>query len=194
MPTRKNLLDVAGQLFAELGWRGTTTRRIAERAGVNEVTLFRNFGSKGSLLLEAVKCQAEHTMHAQLPAEPTDPRSELIAWATVQHKHLGERSSLIRTCLAEFEEHPELTPVASRGSERTMADLLRYLRLARAKGLIGPTGSLEVATQMLMNSIFLNAITRDVLPGHGLIAPDKVIDAYVEHTLRALGNPPGAAL
>ena len=34
MDIRSSLLEVTAQLFAEHGWRGTTTRRIAEAAGV----------------------------------------------------------------------------------------------------------------------------------------------------------------
>ncbi|MCA9723352.1 MAG: helix-turn-helix transcriptional regulator, partial [Gemmatimonadetes bacterium] len=34
MSTRDALLEVTARLFADHGWRGTTTRRIAEAAGV----------------------------------------------------------------------------------------------------------------------------------------------------------------
>ncbi len=192
MPTRKTLLDATAQLFAELGWRGTTTRRIAELAGVNEVTLFRKFGSKESLLVEAVRCQAEGAMQDQLPAKPADLRAELLTWATAHHGHLHERSGMIRTCLAEFEEHPELAPVATEGAERTMADMLRYLGEARRLGLIGQNGSLEAATVMLMNALFMDAITRDVLPGCALVSTGDAVAAFVDHTLRALALEPRA--
>ena len=49
MSTKKDLLEVTARLFASHGWRGTTTRRIAEEAGVNEVTVFRLFKSKEAL-------------------------------------------------------------------------------------------------------------------------------------------------
>lgn len=188
MATRETLLDATAKLFAELGWRGTTTRRIAELAGVNEVTLFRNFGSKESLLVEAVRCQADGAMRDQLPATPRDLRAELTAWATSHHGHLHERSSMIRTCLAEFEEHPELAPVATEGAERTMGDMLRYFGEARRLGLIGPDASLEAATVMLMNALFMDAITRDVLPGCGLVTTSDAVGAFVDHTLRALDH------
>ena len=37
------------ELFARLGFRGTTTRRIAEEARVNEAIIFRHFPTKGDL-------------------------------------------------------------------------------------------------------------------------------------------------
>ncbi|MEO5797923.1 MAG: helix-turn-helix domain-containing protein, partial [Gemmatimonadales bacterium] len=55
MSTRTSLLDVTARIYSEFGWRGTTTRRIAEAAGVNEVTIFRQFGSKEALLLESIQ-------------------------------------------------------------------------------------------------------------------------------------------
>src|ERR1700750_843031 len=48
--TRERLLDAAVQTFSGDGIQGATTREIAWRAGVNEVTLFRHFKSKEQLL------------------------------------------------------------------------------------------------------------------------------------------------
>jgi len=45
--------DAARQLFAEQGY-GTSTREIAERAGVSHELIFRYFDSKGDLFVEAV--------------------------------------------------------------------------------------------------------------------------------------------
>ena len=54
MDVREQLLEAAVKVFANAGFRGATTRRIAQEAGVNEVTLFRQFGSKEGLIVEAV--------------------------------------------------------------------------------------------------------------------------------------------
>jgi AcrR family transcriptional regulator len=43
--TRERILVAAREIFEHNGTRGTTTREVAERAGVNEATLFRHFGS-----------------------------------------------------------------------------------------------------------------------------------------------------
>lgn len=44
-PIQRRLFQAALELLAERGYRGATTREIARRAGVSEVTLFRRFGS-----------------------------------------------------------------------------------------------------------------------------------------------------
>jgi AcrR family transcriptional regulator len=51
---RKLLLAAARDLFARQEYRSTTTREIAEAAGVTEHLLFRNFGSKAGLFREAL--------------------------------------------------------------------------------------------------------------------------------------------
>ncbi len=47
-------LDAARDLFARQDYRSTTTREIAEAAGVAEHLLFRHFGSKAALFHEAL--------------------------------------------------------------------------------------------------------------------------------------------
>jgi len=46
---RQQILEAASGIFARKGYEGTTTREIAEQAGVNEALLFRHFPSKENL-------------------------------------------------------------------------------------------------------------------------------------------------
>ena len=51
---RKLLIEAAREVFAAKGFVGTSTREIAERAGVSETLMFRYFGSKVGLFREAL--------------------------------------------------------------------------------------------------------------------------------------------
>jgi AcrR family transcriptional regulator len=51
---RRLLLEAARDLFSSQGYSGTSTREIAERAGVSETLMFRYFGSKVGLFREAL--------------------------------------------------------------------------------------------------------------------------------------------
>jgi AcrR family transcriptional regulator len=53
--TRLRILAATRSLLAQKGRRGTTTREIADLAGVNEATVFRHFGHKDALIEECVK-------------------------------------------------------------------------------------------------------------------------------------------
>ena len=50
---RARLLAAAREVFGERGYRGATTRDIAERAELTEPMVFRHFGSKAALFEEA---------------------------------------------------------------------------------------------------------------------------------------------
>jgi AcrR family transcriptional regulator len=54
-PTRERILDAGLRTFAEKGFTGATTKEISMKAGVNEVTLFRHFGSKEALFASVIQ-------------------------------------------------------------------------------------------------------------------------------------------
>lgn len=51
---RRLFLEAARELFLSQGFHGTTTREIAERAGVSKTLMYRYFGSKVGLFREAL--------------------------------------------------------------------------------------------------------------------------------------------
>jgi len=53
--TRRQILNIAGEIFAEKGFPSTTVRFICERAGVNLAAVNYYFGDKERLYIEAVK-------------------------------------------------------------------------------------------------------------------------------------------
>jgi len=52
---RERILDSGLHLFAEKGFTGATTKDLSANAGVNEVTLFRHFGSKKALFASVIQ-------------------------------------------------------------------------------------------------------------------------------------------
>lgn len=62
---RRQILRTASGLFARRGYGGTTTREIAERAGINEALLFRHFPSKEKLYWTIIEeqCSARGRKH-----------------------------------------------------------------------------------------------------------------------------------
>src|ERR1051325_572586 len=62
---RRQILRIASALFARKGYRGTTTREIAERAHINEALLFRHFPNKAKLYWTIIEeqCGASGRRH-----------------------------------------------------------------------------------------------------------------------------------
>jgi len=54
MPAREDILKASAELFAELGFKGTSTRKIAERVGIRQPSLFHHFRKKEDILTALV--------------------------------------------------------------------------------------------------------------------------------------------
>lgn len=211
MENRCRILAAAARVYAALGFRGATTRRIADEAGVNEVTLFRTFGSKEALIAEALRQHAASQPAAHhLPGEPVDPERELLAWAEAQLAELRASRSLIRKALGEAEERPEMAPCVAAGWTAADLELRRYLQRLGERGLVdwahatadAPAGggaraaleradaaaeSIAAAGAMLMAALFSDAIGRDTMPDMFPQPADRAPALYVRLFLRAVG-------
>lgn len=66
---REKILDSAGRVFAERGFKSATIRQICQAAEVNVAAVNYYFGDKQQLYLETVK-QAHRRLSAQFPLPP----------------------------------------------------------------------------------------------------------------------------
>lgn len=76
---RRQLLGVAKKLFAENGYKLTTTANIAKAAGVTEPILYRHFDSKKNLFLEVINEIRRETLDQwrEIAAQQEDPLAVL---------------------------------------------------------------------------------------------------------------------
>jgi AcrR family transcriptional regulator len=187
MTVRDQLLDAAARLYAEAGYRGTTTRRIALEAGVNEITLFRHFGSKDALMREAIARAGSSTAHLMLPDVPREPVRELREWAKAHIAELRQRRSLIRTCMGEIEEHPGVFSTPNSPPAIAATALTQYLRRLREAGMAKASFDETSASAMLIGALFADAMGRDIMPDLYGNDADEALEQYVQLFLRGLG-------
>lgn len=190
MDTRTELLKAAAQVFSQHGFRGSTTRRIAETAGVNEVTLFRYFGSKEALLQEAIANSSETPAATTLPAIPVDPDRELAEWCSLMIERLHAKRSIIRKCMSEIEERPEMITTAVSTPVRAANDLAAYLRKLKSMGLTQPDFDVSAAGSMLLGAVFHDAMGREMMP-QIYPAQTKAARLYSRLLLNAIGFKTG---
>lgn len=184
--TRETILAAAREVYSQHGFRGATTRRIAEAAGVNEVTIFRQFGSKEALVGEALRALRPAGPHARLPDDPRDPEAELAAWSDGQLSHLRGKRSMIRTCMGELEERPELTECAAAAPQAAFVELCDYLRRVREAGMSFPDFDERLAAITLMGALFSDAMGREMMPE--IYPPsESAAREYATLILRAVG-------
>ena len=192
-PTKQQLLDAAVRVYSDSGFRGATTRRIAEEAGVNEVTLFRLFGSKAALIEAAVLHASTNGAAAPLPDEPVDPVRELTQWAEKDHAFMLATRGMIRTSMAEMHERPECAGSASSHPAQSFANLVTYIERLADKRFIPSATDAKPAAAMLMGTLFADAMGRDMMPD--MFPPEKQAPAtYVRLFLRSIGATLAALL
>ncbi|MFY9584291.1 MAG: TetR/AcrR family transcriptional regulator [Candidatus Acidiferrales bacterium] len=110
---RRQILAVATHLFARQGFRGTTTRQIAERARVNEAIVFRHFPHKDDLYWAILdgKCRSAGGRQ-QLEAELRAGADEEETFAAIAEGILQRNTkdtSLTRLLLFSALEHHRLS-------------------------------------------------------------------------------------
>lgn len=124
--TDDEILDAAVAAVVEHGYAGATTRQIARAAGINEVTLFRRFHNKQTLVMAAI-----HRDLSRLEDPDLTPTGDLEADLLTVLEHYVET----------FRRHPGLPVMLMLEATRTaeLADLLAEpLALqARVRELIG---------------------------------------------------------
>jgi AcrR family transcriptional regulator len=190
MEARERLLEAALRVFEETGSRGATTRRIAAEAGVNEVTLFRLFGSKAALLATALHATMGRPTNGALPAEPIDPEAELLTWVRDRMRGLSERRDIIRTCMAEVGQAREMPGQLTEGPVQTARELGAYLTEMKARGMADAGVNVSAAAAMLMGAVFTDVMTRDMMPERFAYPQDEAPALYVELLLRAVRPAP----
>ena len=189
---RQRILQAAARVYALHGWRGATTRRIADEAGVNEVTLFRQFGSKDALLDLMMQECSRIKQAASLPAEPVDPEQELLDWVTVHHSALVGMRAIVRQLLSDAVERPDAADCATHGPSAAMAHVREYVVKLRRNGWVTESGEVSpaevrAAATMLMGAVFADGMNRDIMPTMFTQPVPETLRAYVRIFLRGVG-------
>jgi AcrR family transcriptional regulator len=109
---RQQIVEVAIRLFSKKGFRGTTTREIADLADVNEAILFRHFPHKEDLYWAVVesKCHSSFS-HKQFRdmLDGAEPREALTALAEEILRRNMDDPSLTRLYFYTALENHELS-------------------------------------------------------------------------------------
>jgi AcrR family transcriptional regulator len=75
--TTERIIDAAGSVFAERGFRATTVRQITARAGVNLAAVNYHFKNKAELYLRVLKAAKRHMREIIIAEIPGDPEERI---------------------------------------------------------------------------------------------------------------------
>jgi AcrR family transcriptional regulator len=139
--TRKLILDAAFELISSKGYLGASTREIAQKAGVAEVTLFRHFASKESLFAEVLRSFSSMSVLSELVPHLKSLNYEgaLSALAIRFLGWLEDNRKWIRLLSCEVGYAPEeMKDVYGDFNRQLFAVLTEFFSDVRERGVIRP--------------------------------------------------------
>ena len=163
----QRILEAAAVLFAERGYAATTTRAIAERAGVNEVTLFRKFKNKRGIL-EALGASWVDRMAgfavASLP-DPSDTKATLKALAELEVRQAVEAGPVAMRLALDARVSPDVAEVMGTGPNENFAGLAEYFAARQAAGDLRADIDARVMAEAFFALTSQTVMSRQVLNG-----------------------------
>ena len=179
--TRARIMQAASQLFAEKGFSGTTTRAIAERSGVNEVTLFRHFGTKENLAKAIMDQFGGLAIAEDLSARFSgDYVQDLTLVGHAMMKVMTERSDAMRMAICEAGNFPEFQQVVAENPRQLRRMLARYFERQMDVNLIH-SGHPEVLAQAFLGMFFSYTVLRGFLLDslQPEISSEEIVEQFV---------------
>jgi AcrR family transcriptional regulator len=159
--TRRHILTVALECFASHGYSATTTRMIADRAGLTGAAVYHHFGKKKDLMLavnRATQLETSQQMRAALTTADTF-LGKVQALLDVVHdlaRNKPELAVFASMAQDEARRHPELSEMAD---DRTIPDLFaELLDFGLSTGEVAPQDAVQLRgalTALIVGLAFL---------------------------------------
>lgn len=186
-PAAERIRDAAIELLAEQGVVRTTTRAIAERAGVNEVTVFRRYSSKNGVLIAALEhVTTRFRLGAAAPSDDVARDLERVAEGYVAFA--DRHPDLVSRVLPEIAHEPELRDSVLPWQRNIAAGVRTIVEHHQATGALRPDLPSDEIARAFFGPLAARASLRHLFPVN---APLDV-STFVEMFLQGYqgGNPP----
>ncbi|MVT55228.1 TetR family transcriptional regulator [Bradyrhizobium yuanmingense] len=138
----QTIVDAASELFVELGFQATTLDKVAQRARISKLSIYRHFENKEALFSAAIAAGCHQSFAPQALLEGVD--------GSVEDQLMAVGSSLLRTLL-----RPDVRNVEA----MVMADKTNQTSLSKLHFEVGPAhviGQIEALLRQLHAKALLN--------------------------------------
>lgn len=160
--TDKKIIEATFGILQREGFAKATTKKIASEAGVNEVTIFRNFSNKNNLV-ELTKDYYLQLLISKLEEifefEEDDDIEEYLKISFFGILSLSEEDlSIIRVAMEEVREDPEKDILISEITDVILNKLEEFFKIKIEKGIIREVNPKSLAIMcfgMLFQSVIL---------------------------------------
>lgn len=175
--TQNAILDGVLGCISNYGFGGVTTRRIADAANVNEVTIFRRFGSKNEVLKAAFRREA-HFVQTEAVYYTGDLIADLHRIVATLWQAAGRRQSILPLLIAEIPRNPELRE-AAQASLQVIGQVLQIIQQYQAEGQLRVEPPLLTFATLIGPIVFINLLSH-LQPAEG---ETFQVETYVQHFL-----------
>lgn len=162
METREKILEAAIDLMSLKGYTATTTKEIAQVAGLSEMTLFRKYKNKQEILDNVIE-----TYTSSFRAEKIFSETELVYELEVDlanvsrtyQKFMNENKKVVRLAYKESGTHDEISERLTENPRLLKKFLMDYLNEMKKRGKICDDIEIEptVLSFMTMNLGFFSS-------------------------------------
>ena len=181
--TQEKIFPAALALFAEQGYKATTTKAIAEKAGVNEVTLFRKYSNKENLFMELIKAEAEDKL--KIVSNELEPTGDLVEDLTQvgmwMNLNMYENSALLKILIVEVGSQPEIFEILGRIPFLAIDRLSSFLEASKKLGYVRADVDTDLAALIFFSFMFRSLVAK------AFIGKDVFIEMS-EETIRGLAD------
>jgi AcrR family transcriptional regulator len=186
--TRARILAATREIFERNGTRGTTTREVAERAGVNEATLFRHFGSKAALIgaMREDSCGIEEIRNLLGELDGVDITADIKTLAYNAVRSMAAQRALMCIALAEDAIEagpPDFDAPEWRGPRRVLELFAEYFAARIAEHRLA--GNPALMARIFMGMMFQLVVARKLWGNDPM--DHSTIDAIVDVFLNGVG-------
>ena len=169
---RQAALTATVDLMLDSGVESVTFDDVAARSGVAKTTLYRHFGSKQAMVVEAAGSCFE-----TVPTPDTGDLLEDLSILFDQKRHSASHrqlTELFPMLIAAGDRDPELRALLQRQHEERRRPTRTVLQLAQLRGEISRELDLEIAVSMVLGPFTIRK----------LIDRQEVTDEFAERALR----------
>lgn len=157
----KQVFESVLQTLVDNGYGGSTTKLIAQNAGINEVTLFRKYGSKGELVEKAIAYDRSKIGDTDV-GYTGDLVADLNGIVRIYFSVSAHQSRLFPMIVAEMGRFPELR-TAMRAPHSVIELFGRIIAKYQQDGLLKGGDPISLVTTLL-GPIMVNTMLQAANP------------------------------
>lgn len=181
---RQEIIRAAMEVFARNGFGGSTTREIAENAGISEAMIYSHFRNKEDLYTAIIDEKLQESEPLYYPLDAIRNRDDQRVFTTIVSNYLdrhGEDTTFLRLLLFSALEGHELASMFVAGPVRKFFEFLAdYIRERIDEGAFKPVNP-EITSRCLLGMVHYFVLLREILADDTLnpIDPTAVIETIV---------------